>query len=87
MLTITIQSVVATGGMYKGQGRNQRKLLKNVPHDAPNFTNDDFREMVNLATAIDEEEKSPKNSKLYLLTPASSIDGFQSNVVEGIADL
>jgi hypothetical protein len=27
MLTITIQSVVATGGVYKGQGRNQRKLM------------------------------------------------------------
>ena len=27
MLTITIQSVVATGGVYKGQGRNQRELM------------------------------------------------------------
>jgi len=24
---LTIQSVVATGGVYKGQGRNQRELM------------------------------------------------------------
>ncbi|CEP10452.1 hypothetical protein, partial, partial [Parasitella parasitica] len=62
-------------------------LLSNVPHDAPNFTNDDLKKMVNVVSAIDEEDMSPKSAKLNLLTLATSMDRFKSNVVEGIADL
>ncbi|GAN11651.1 hypothetical protein MAM1_0777c11230 [Mucor ambiguus] len=63
-------------------------LLSNVPHNALNFTNDDFMAMVNVVSAIDEEEgMTPKSAKLRLLTLATSMDRFKSNVVEGIADL
>jgi predicted protein tyrosine phosphatase len=62
-------------------------LLSSVPHDAPNFTNDDFMAMVKVVSAIDEEDMSPKSAKLHLLTLATSMDRFKSNVVEGIADL
>lgn len=62
-------------------------LLSKVPHDTPNFTNDDFMEMVNVVSAVDEEGMSPKSAKLRLLTLATSMDQFKSNVVEGIADL
>ncbi|KAI8388704.1 uncharacterized protein BYT42DRAFT_611715 [Radiomyces spectabilis] len=47
-------------------------LLNNVPEDAPNFTNDDFRDNA---------------AKLHLLTLAASMDSSKSNVVEGISDL
>ncbi|KAG2235361.1 hypothetical protein INT48_004980 [Thamnidium elegans] len=62
-------------------------LLSNVPHDAPTSTNDDFMEMVNVVSVVDEEGMSPKSAKLRLLTLATSMDQFKSNVVEGIADL
>lgn len=62
-------------------------LLSKVPNDTPSFTNDDFMEMVNVVSAIDEEGMSPKSAKLRLLTLATSMDQFKSNVVEGIADL
>ena len=45
-------------------------LLSKVPHDTPNFTNDDFMEMVNVVSAVDEEGMSPKSAKLRLLTLA-----------------
>lgn len=62
-------------------------LLSNVPRDAPNFTNDDFMAMVNIVSAIDEENMSLIDAKLHLLTLATSMGRFKSNVVEGIADL
>ncbi|KAG0184568.1 hypothetical protein DFQ28_010904, partial [Apophysomyces sp. BC1034] len=37
-------------------------------------------------SAIDEENISPKAAKLHLLTPATSMAPFKSNVVEGISD-
>ncbi|KAI9494733.1 hypothetical protein BDB00DRAFT_882650 [Zychaea mexicana] len=43
--------------------------------------------MVNVVSAVDEEGISPKSAKLRLLTLATSMDQFKSNVVEGIADL
>ncbi|KAG1153110.1 hypothetical protein G6F37_010652 [Rhizopus arrhizus] len=62
-------------------------LLSKVPHDTPNFTNNDFMEMVNVVSAVDEEGMSPKSARLRLLTLATSMNQFKSNVVEGIADL
>ncbi|KAG1047544.1 hypothetical protein G6F43_010015 [Rhizopus delemar] len=62
-------------------------LLNIVPPNAQNFTNDDFMAMVDVVSAIDEETMTPKAAKLYLLTLATSMGPFKSNVVEGIADL
>lgn len=43
--------------------------------------------IVNVVSAIDEETMTPKAAKLHLLTLATSMGPFKSNVVEGIADL
>ncbi|KAI8646287.1 hypothetical protein BD408DRAFT_455242 [Parasitella parasitica] len=43
--------------------------------------------MVNIVSAIDEENMSPKVAKFHLMTLATSMGPFKSNVVEGIADL
>ncbi|CAO3693885.1 unnamed protein product [Rhizopus stolonifer] len=65
-----------------------RSFGRNAPRDIPNFTNDDFMAMVNVVSAIDEENMSPKAAaKLHPLNLATSMNRFKSNVVEGIADL
>lgn len=68
--------------------KHQTQALFNiVPPNAQNFTNDDFMAMVDVVSAIDEETMTPKAAKLHLLTLATSMGPFKSNVVEGIADL
>lgn len=62
-------------------------LLNKVPAKCPDFTKDDFMAIVDIVSAVDERNMSPKLAKLQLLTLAAGMSPFKSNVVEGIADL
>ncbi|KAL0141956.1 hypothetical protein V8B55DRAFT_1595848 [Mucor lusitanicus] len=88
-LESNIQEILALSGVLFWRMNNIANVKwlflgnNKVPNDTPSFTNDDFMEMVNVVSAIDEEGIA----KLRLLTLATSMDQFKSNVVEGIADL